>query len=74
MKFIQLIVLFALFSCSDRTQQLNNRALNSKVLSETQDWKSELTKTLKLFGHRNLSYSRMILKLPQKRHSVYNLI
>jgi len=42
-----------LFSCSDRTKQQNNRTPNSQVILETQDWKSELVETLKLFGHRN---------------------
>jgi L-fucose mutarotase/ribose pyranase (RbsD/FucU family) len=53
MKIIQLVLLFALFSCSGRTPQQNNRAPISEVLSETQDWKSEVAQTLKLFGHRN---------------------
>ena len=57
MKIIQLILLLALFSCSDRTTQQNNLALKSEIKpesqSEAQDWKSEVAETLKLYGHRN---------------------
>ena len=53
MKIIQLILLLAMFSCSDRTPHQNNRALNSEAQSETQVWKSEVAETLKLYGHRN---------------------
>lgn len=53
MKIIQFILLLALFSCSDRTAQQNNRAANSEAQLETPDWKSELAETLKLYGHRN---------------------
>ena len=53
MKIIQFALLLALFSCSDRTPQENNRALESEIKSEAQDWKSEVAETLKLFGHRN---------------------
>jgi hypothetical protein len=53
MKIIQFVLLLTLFSCSDRTPQENNRALESEIKSEAQDWKSEVAETLKLFGHRN---------------------
>jgi L-fucose mutarotase/ribose pyranase (RbsD/FucU family) len=53
MKIIQYVLLLTLFSCSDRTPQENNRALESEIKSEAQDWKSEVAETLKLFGHRN---------------------
>ena len=49
MKIIQFVLLLALFSCSAPIQEQKNNTASS----ETQSWKSELTETLKLFGHRN---------------------
>lgn len=47
-----LFITFLAFSCT--TENLEDISEKHKeVLSETQDWKSEVAETLKLFGHRN---------------------
>ena len=49
MKTINLIILSAILSCSVLAQEQINNTENSEV----QNWKSEIEKTLKIFGHRN---------------------
>ena len=45
---IVFITLFALFSCSKEVQ-----IKNEVTTSPSQNWKTEVEKTIKLFGHRN---------------------